>query len=58
MPYTPGMLFNGGHKWEAMPPDPFGPVYVVGVVDMRMLALAACVGYLIGAIINGWGHGR
>ncbi len=45
------------YKTEStMPPDPFGPVYVVGVVDVRLIALAACVGYAIGAVIFGRAH--
>jgi hypothetical protein len=41
----------------SLPPDPFGPVYVVHVLDIRLLALAGVIGYLIGGIIFGRNHG-
>jgi len=40
------------------PPDPFGPVVFIRVVDMRLIGLAVCLGYAIGAVIFGGNHGR
>lgn len=47
-----------GATYADGPPDPFGPVVVVHVLDIRLLALAGVIGYLIGGIIFGSNHGR